>query len=203
MNYEWEKNIQGDSHIVYRLVKDKYILTYNDFFEINAEITKILYDIILILNTINFDTYYLVFNPVSLNTLSDTIFEFVIIKTTGFLDKTDIITFGESNLNTNSNDIYTFYNLSKTSLLISPCYNHNYNMNIYNNIGTFMRSSNTEQQYLLFKTVFTQYYCQLKEDPTKYLWLSTHGKGVGWLHIRIDDSPKYITYPSYRINRNW
>lgn len=202
MYYEWEKNIQNDSLIVYRLIKEKYILTYNDFYEINEKSTKILYDIISILNTINFESYYLVFNPVSLNTMSDTVFEFVTIKTTGFLEKTDIITFGESNLNTNSNDIYTFYNLSKTSILISPCYNHNYNMNIYNNIATFMRSSNIDQQFLLLKTIFAQYYYQLKQNPAKYLWLSTHGKGVGWLHIRIDDSPKYITYRSYRINKN-
>ena len=61
-----------------------------------------------------------------------------------------------------------------------------------------MRSSNIEQQYLLLSIVFTQYFTQLKKNHNKLLWLSTHGKGVAWLHVRIDDSPKYISYIPYK-----
>ena len=61
-----------------------------------------------------------------------------------------------------------------------------------------MRSSNLEQQLFLFSTVFAQYFTELKKNKNKLLWLSTHGKGVAWLHFRIDDSPKYISYIPYK-----
>lgn len=187
-----------NNFIVYRIIEDKSYLTYVKFYESIRSSPKLIYDIISILKSNIFKSYYLEFNPVSWNLLQERIFEFVIIKTSGFISKTDIITFGESNINTNSNNIYIFKNLSKKSVLISPCYNHNYNINIYNNIATFMRTSNLKQQFLLFSTVFSQYILQLKNNQNKLLWLSTHGKGVAWLHVRIDDSPKYISFSSYK-----
>ena len=30
------------------------------------------------------------------------------------------------------------------------------------------------------------------------LWLSTSGAGVAWLHVRLDDRPKYIQHAPYR-----
>jgi hypothetical protein len=187
-----------NNYTVYRIIQDKHFLTYQKFYESIGLTTKLVYDIISTLKSTSSESYFLEFKPVSWDLLGETFFEYVIIKTSGFIRKTDIITFGESNLNTNTNNIYTFYNLSKSSILISPCYNHNYNINIYNNIGTFMRSLNLEQQFLLFVTVFTQYLTQLKKNQNKLLWLSTHGKGVAWLHFRIDNSPKYISYPYYK-----
>ena len=33
---------------------------------------------------------------------------------------------------------------------------------------------------------------------TKPVWLSTAGAGVSWLHVRLDDRPKYYGYAPYR-----
>ena len=33
------------------------------------------------------------------------------------------------------------------------------------------------------------------EDP---VWVSTNGDGVAWLHVRIDERPKYYAYAPYR-----
>ena len=33
---------------------------------------------------------------------------------------------------------------------------------------------------------------------TKPIWISTSGLGVSWLHVRIDDRPKYYTHTPYR-----
>ena len=38
----------------------------------------------------------------------------------------------------------------------------------------------------------------LKRVSDKPVWLSTAGGGVAWLHIRLDDRPKYYGYPPYR-----
>lgn len=32
----------------------------------------------------------------------------------------------------------------------------------------------------------------------KPVWLSTAGAGVPWLHVRLDDHPKYYGYALYR-----
>ena len=196
---KWKYYSIDNDIIIYRIINNnnKY-LTYKNFYESIKSSEKLINDIISILKLIVFESYYLEFNPTSWNSLENTIFEFVIIKTTAFTNKTDIITFGESNINTNSNNIYTFYNLSKSSILISPHYNHNYDMNTYNNICTFMRTSNFKQQFLLLTIAFAQYQIQLKKNINKLLWLSTHGKGIGWLHIRIDNTPKYISFQSYK-----
>ena len=195
---KWTKYIIDDNCIIYRIISNKKFLTYKNFYNLIKISPKLINDIISILKTSPFESYYLEFNPVSWNLLAERCFEFVITKTTGFIIKTDMMTFGETNINTNSNNIYTFPNLSKKSILVSPCYNHNYNINIYNNIGTFMRSSNLEQQFLLFSTVFAELLTQLKKNKNNFLWLSTHGKGVAWLHVRIDDNPKYISYQPYK-----
>jgi hypothetical protein len=79
-----------DKHIVYRLFQDKHYLTWTKFYEsIKLSINSI-YDIITVLKSISFESYYLEFNPVSWNLLEETLFEFVIIKTSSFIRKTDI-----------------------------------------------------------------------------------------------------------------
>lgn len=197
---EFVQYIKYDDHIIYRIRNDKKYLSWNDFYNlIQTDNSKYIYMAICdILRTNLFISYYLEFSPTTYNLMSDIIFEFVLVKTSDFVNKTDIYSFGESNLNTNSNLIYSFYNLSKTSILISPCYNHNYNINIYNNIGTFMRSTNLEQKLLLLTTSFINYFNELLKNPDKKLWLSTHGKGIGWLHMRIDNTAKYISWKSYK-----
>ena len=32
------------------------------------------------------------------------------------------------------------------------------------------------------------------------VWLSTSGMGVSWLHVRIDQVPKYYTFPAVKFN---
>ncbi len=34
---------------------------------------------------------------------------------------------------------------------------------------------------------------------SKPVWLSTAGAGVSWLHVRLDDKPKYYGHAPYRI----
>lgn len=194
--------IKYDDHIIYRIRNNKKYLSWNDFYSLiqtdNSKYISVAMAICDILGTNLFISYYLEFSPTTYNLMFNTIFEFVLVKTTDFFNKTDIYSFGESNLNTNSNAIYSFYNLSKTSILISPCYNHNYNINIYNNIGTFMRSTNLEQKLLLLTTSFINYFNELLKNPDKKQWLSTHGKGIGWLHMRIDNTARYISWKPYK-----
>jgi hypothetical protein len=148
--------------------------------------------------TNSFDEYYLEFSPTTRNQINSDIFEFVLIKTSGFSLKADIISFGVEKINKNSNQIIWFPNPSNSAVLVVPCFNHLFPIDNYIHIGTFMRSSNINQKFNLVITMFKIYFNELSSEPNKKLWLSTHGKGVGWLHIRIDQIPKYITNNLYK-----
>lgn len=145
-----------------------------------------------------FDEFYIEFNPITFNQINHTVFEFVLIKTFGFASNPDINTFGIEKLNTNSNDVIWFPNPSNTALLVVPCYNHNYPMDDYTHIGKFIKSFNIKQKRNLIIKMFELYFKLLKQQPGNKLWLSTHGKGVAWLHIRIDKTPRYISWNPYK-----
>lgn len=90
-----------------------------------------------------------------------------------------------------------FYNPSKTCLLIVPyplSKKHN-----YSSLGPYIRQDMIEQYLKLFEETGHQLLRLLKEsvDP---IWLSTHGAGVPWLHIRLDKIPKYYSFIPYKKN---
>jgi len=200
MNYQWVITEQNYDYIVFKLINNltNQYASWKDVFEIyNNEL--FIDSIIKILSETNrFNEYYIEFNPTTFNQINVILFEFVLIRTGGFRINADIVTFGSDLLNTNSNEIIWFPNPSNTSLLITPCYNHLYPINDYIHIGKFMRSQNYLQKKNLIIKMFELYLKELAKQPNLKLWLSTHGKGVAWLHIRIDKTPKYISWIPYK-----
>ena len=87
-----------------------------------------------------------------------------------------------------------FPNLSKKSYLIAPtpfasdyaCYTH---------LANFVRDAPPEQIDIFWKTVGNEFHERLNEQN---LWLSTHGLGVSWLHVRLDSNPKYYRHQPYK-----
>jgi hypothetical protein len=200
---KWILITQCDEYRVYRIVKNDIYLTWKDVLDdMIVQDDNFVTSFIQILEKNPFTEYYIEFVPTSLSNYNNTIFEFVLIKTTGFGKKADIKSFGADRLDTNSNQITIFPNPSNTALLICPCYNHKNNPSTYIHIGNFINSSNTnqEQKVLLFDKTFSAFGEQLKKiNSEKSLWLSTHGKGVSWLHIRIDLIPRYISWNKYKL----
>jgi len=152
-----------------------------------------------ILQSNEYNDIYLEFTPTTYSTLDSTVFEFAIVPASNFTTNANIAVFQPNELDTDSNDIKVFPNLGKDSILISPCYNHQKNINDYIHIGRFMkRNIDQEQKINLCKTMFNEYEKELKKNPNKKLWLSTHGKGIAWFHVRIDQKSKYISYKNYK-----
>lgn len=199
---EWKWNIikNFSDYIVIRLIdtKTKNFVKWN---KINENFSNNIFidSFIKLLSEFNpFNEYYIEFSPIKYNSIEHNIFEFILLKTSGFASNPDIKTFGIEKLNTNSNKIIWFQNPSNTALLIVPCYNHTYPIEEYIHIGKFIKSSNIKQKRKLIIKMFELYFKLLEQEPNNKLWLSTHGKGVGWLHIRIDKIPRYITWKSYK-----
>ena len=90
-------------------------------------------------------------------------------------------------------EVVSFNNLGADALLIVPCPTST--STNYSHIGAFHRSAPREQLHALWKVVAQTVMERLGPQP---LWLSTAGGGVDWLHMRLDDRPKYYRHVPWR-----
>ena len=65
----------------------------------------------------------------------------------------------------------------------------------YAHLAAFARNAPEALQHRLWRAVAEALDARIASRP---LWLSTSGLGVAWLHVRVDDSPKYYSYAPYR-----
>ena len=90
-------------------------------------------------------------------------------------------------------EVVSFQNLGADALLIVPCpISKSAN---YSHIGAFHRSAPHTQQHAFWMTVAQTVLARLGPQP---LWLNTAGGGVDWLHMRLDERPKYYRYLPWR-----
>ena len=90
-------------------------------------------------------------------------------------------------------DIVCFQNLGADALLIVPC--PTYTSANYSHIASFHRTAPPEQLHAFWISVAHTVSTRLCSSP---LWLNTAGGGVDWLHMRVDDQPKYYRYSPWR-----
>ena len=90
-----------------------------------------------------------------------------------------------------SDDIATFPNLGKDAILVvpqpraAPRSTH---------LAEFVRTAPDAVVDALWKSVGLAVKRRLGSKP---LWVSTAGLGVSWLHVRLDDRPKYYRHHAY------
>ena len=124
------------------------------------------------------------FPEVSKKTLNKP-FYFNLIKTT-FNKPTDSETFKK--YFKEGKEVVCFPSYDPGTRLIVPCPTSN--KTDYNNIATFVKTASNDQLDAVWKEYSKEITKLLKKSNKKY-WINTHGKGVAWLHLRIDDSPKH------------
>lgn len=119
-------------------------------------------------------------------------FEFVLIDSPS-LDRTpDQQAFAEHFQAANSG-VVTFANLGGDAVMVVPCPESQ--PTAYGHLAAFVRQAPVAQQNELWKSVG----CAMKQRVNaKPVWLSTAGAGVSWLHVRLDDRPKYYHHDPYR-----
>lgn len=83
----------------------------------------------------------------------------------------------------------SFLSLGGTLLIVPPDTGKN-----FSHLGTFNKYSSAAEKRALWKKVATELQKKLKRGETVYV--STHGTGVSWLHVRLASSPLYyVTKP--------
>jgi hypothetical protein len=87
----------------------------------------------------------------------------------------------------------SFPNLGGDAWLVAPC--PNAGADACAHLADFTRGADEAAQDELWRLVGETVAGRLGTTPR---WLSTSGTGVYWLHVRLDSSPKYYTYPPYR-----
>jgi hypothetical protein len=88
--------------------------------------------------------------------------------------------------------VVTFDNLCADAKLVAPCPGDP--KSDYRHLARFVATAPDEQQDALWQAVGAAMKIRLGGKP---VWLSTAGLGVGWLHVRLDDRPKYYRHVPY------
>ena len=90
--------------------------------------------------------------------------------------------------------VVSFANLSSDAVLVVPT--PVAESTAYGHLASFVRGAPGSQQQELWKSVGE---AMIQRVGAKPVWLSTAGAGVSWLHVRLDDRPKYYGYAPYRM----
>ena len=119
-------------------------------------------------------------------------FEFMIIDSPRLSREINTKVFAKYFQDSISTEVTSFHSLGRDSTLIVPCPTDP--IKDYSHLAAFTRHAPESQQHTVWATVGRLMRRRLSDKP---VWLSTAGAGVAWLHIRLDDKPKYYVSKHY------
>lgn len=119
-------------------------------------------------------------------------FEFVLLDSPSLARRADPNAFA-SHFTDTETGVVTFPNLSGDALMVVPCPVEK--PAVYGHLAAFVRHAPERQRHALWQAVGTAMTQRVGRRP---VWLNTAGAGVAWLHVRLDDRPKYYGYEAYR-----
>jgi hypothetical protein len=121
-------------------------------------------------------------------------FEFVLLDSPGLGWRPDPDAFAEHFDRAEATEtVVSFPNLGNDAILVAP--RPVGPPSAYGHLAVFLREAPEPQKQALWERIGKVMEQRLRSDP---VWLSTAGAGVSWLHIRLDDRPKYYGYGPYR-----
>jgi hypothetical protein len=132
-------------------------------------------------------------------------FEFVLLDAPGLARRPDRAPFADPFRSAPAGtSVATFLNLGRDATLVVPLPAPPARTpdatpdETYVHLASFVRGAPPPQQHALWQAVGAAVQSRLGASP---LWLSTAGAGVPWLHVRLDDHPKYYGHRPYAEER--
>ena len=129
--------------------------------------------------------------PVSAATANDP-FEFVLLDSPGLAREPEPEAFAEHF--DGGAGVVAFPNLGGDAIMVVP--RPVGAVSAYGHLAAFERGAPDAQRAELWRAVGGAMAARL---GSKTVWLSTAGAGVSWLHVRLDDRPKYYGFAPYRL----
>ncbi len=129
--------------------------------------------------------------PVTASTMNQP-FEFVLLDSPGLARRPDPEVFAEHFAGAEAG-IAAFPNLGGDAIMVVPC--PVAATSAYGHLAAFVRHAPELQRHALWQSVGEAMGRRVGAEP---VWLSTAGAGVSWLHVRLDDRPKYYGFAPYR-----
>ena len=142
-------------------------------------------------------------------------FEFVILDSPGLERRQSAREFrSHFEANTTKESVITFPNIGGNAILVVPCplevdqqnrserklpspdSNQEARPN-YCHFASFLRTAPRHQTDRIWREVSLALKGRVSDKP---VWLSTAGGGVAWLHIRLDDRPKYYAHQPFKAS---
>lgn len=125
---------------------------------------------------------------------ADRPFQFVLLDTPGLDREPEPHAFAEQfRAAVKGQHVVRFPNLGRDAVLVVPCPAGP--ADAYVHLASFVRHAPEPQVHALWQAVGEAMEARLGVEPA---WLSTAGMGVAWLHVRVDDRPKYYGHRPYR-----
>lgn len=122
-------------------------------------------------------------------------FEFVVLDSPGLDRAPDPEVFAQHFDREPGQDVLTFANLGGDAIMVVP--RPVGPASAYGHLGAFVRNAPVSQRVALWRAVGDAVLRRLGSRP---VWLSTAGAGVSWLHVRLDDRPKYYGFAPFRVS---
>ena len=119
-------------------------------------------------------------------------FEFVLLNSPGLARRPDPAAFGE-HFSKGKADVVAFPNLGGDAVLVVPA--PVAPPSAYGHLAAFVRLAPVNQRQAFWQAVGEAMQRRVGAKP---VWLSTAGAGVSWLHVRLDDRPKYYGFGPYK-----
>lgn len=129
--------------------------------------------------------------PVTTATLSRP-FEFVLLDSPALARRPDPNAFA-GHFTDAAPAVVVFPNISGDALMVAPC--PVADPSAYGHLAAFVRHAPEWQRHTFWQAVGA---AMTRRVGVKPVWLSTAGAGVAWLHLRLDDQPKYYGHAPYR-----
>jgi len=130
--------------------------------------------------------------PVTTSTLTQP-FEFVLLDSPGLARRPEPGAFAEHFGGAPNAEVVVFPNLGRDAVMVVPC--PIAAPSAYGHLAAFVREAPDRQRHALWQSVGQAMAGRVGIRP---VWLSTAGAGVSWLHVRLDDRPKYYGFRPYR-----